>query len=137
MLPREAAERQPASLGATVKPFPSTWSPSSWTGLSFITAGSACIAAAAILKRFRAGGGPRGRASRWTWGLRCRSGCCGRAQRMRFTGCRSEEHTSELQSLRHLVCRLLLEKKNHKTKHRTELDTRDTQKKSKQNTVTL
>src|ERR1039458_6990538 len=25
---------------------------------------------------------------------------------------RSEEHTSELQSLRHLVCRLLLEKKN-------------------------
>src|SRR5437899_8627478 len=25
-------------------------------------------------------------------------------------GCRSEEHTSELQSLRHLVCRLLLEK---------------------------
>src|SRR5258705_4945582 len=27
---------------------------------------------------------------------------------------RSEEHTSELQSLRHLVCRLLLEKKKHK-----------------------
>src|SRR5258705_4941730 len=26
---------------------------------------------------------------------------------------RSEEHTSELQSLRHLVCRLLLEKKQH------------------------
>src|SRR5436853_1765060 len=30
---------------------------------------------------------------------------------------RSEEHTSELQSLRHLVCRLLLEKK--KKKHNT------------------
>src|SRR5258705_1832944 len=29
---------------------------------------------------------------------------------------RSEEHTSELQSLRHLVCRLLLEKKNN-TEH--------------------
>src|SRR5947199_483127 len=29
---------------------------------------------------------------------------------------RSEEHTSELQSLRHLVCRLLLEKKNHRLK---------------------
>src|SRR5262245_64059424 len=29
--------------------------------------------------------------------------------------CRSEEHTSELQSLRHLVCRLLLEKKKYKT----------------------
>src|SRR5947199_570637 len=28
--------------------------------------------------------------------------------------CRSEEHTSELQSLRHLVCRLLLEKKKNK-----------------------
>src|SRR5205814_8932656 len=28
-----------------------------------------------------------------------------------YRGCRSEEHTSELQSLRHLVCRLLLEKK--------------------------
>src|SRR5262245_65163154 len=31
---------------------------------------------------------------------------------------RSEEHTSELQSLRHLVCRLLLEKKKKKrSKH--------------------
>src|ERR1039458_3911668 len=29
---------------------------------------------------------------------------------------RSEEHTSELQSLRHLVCRLLLEKKNNVSK---------------------
>src|SRR5215212_11362520 len=29
---------------------------------------------------------------------------------------RSEEHTSELQSLRHLVCRLLLEKKKKKIK---------------------
>src|SRR5205814_10700949 len=29
-------------------------------------------------------------------------------------GRRSEEHTSELQSLRHLVCRLLLEKKKKK-----------------------
>src|SRR5437899_9342463 len=30
---------------------------------------------------------------------------------------RSEEHTSELQSLRHLVCRLLLEKKKKNTKN--------------------
>src|SRR5689334_23983698 len=30
----------------------------------------------------------------------------------RWRGCRSEEHTSELQSQFHLVCRLLLEKKN-------------------------
>src|SRR5436853_5678649 len=31
---------------------------------------------------------------------------------------RSEEHTSELQSLRHLVCRLLLEKKKNNKTHR-------------------
>src|SRR5205814_6577914 len=30
---------------------------------------------------------------------------------------RSEEHTSELQSLRHLVCRLLLEKKKLRDSH--------------------
>src|ERR1039458_10800669 len=37
---------------------------------------------------------------------------CGRlAGRPGTGGGRSEEHTSELQSLRHLVCRLLLEKK--------------------------
>src|SRR5207244_12127703 len=36
-----------------------------------------------------------------------------RARRVRFTSrWRSEEHTSELQSQDHLVCRLLLEKKN-------------------------
>src|SRR5438045_6497170 len=37
--------------------------------------------------------------------------------RLVLVGERSEEHTSELQSLRHLVCRLLLEKKkkNHET----------------------
>src|SRR2546422_3651577 len=34
-----------------------------------------------------------------------------------FTTLRSEEHTSELQSRLHLVCRLLLEKKKKKTKH--------------------
>src|SRR2546425_8062062 len=32
-------------------------------------------------------------------------------QRVRHPGVRSEEHTSELQSLAYLVCRLLLEKK--------------------------
>src|ERR1039458_10795212 len=38
---------------------------------------------------------------------------------------RSEEHTSELQSLRHLVCRLLLEKKKKtkKTKNKSHKDT--------------
>src|SRR5262245_63412247 len=38
-------------------------------------------------------------------------GDCGHRQTVQA---RSEEHTSELQSLRHLVCRLLLEKKNQK-----------------------
>src|SRR5947199_5142375 len=38
------------------------------------------------------------------------------ASRRTRTPIRSEEHTSELQSLRHLVCRLLLEKKK-KTIH--------------------
>src|SRR5437899_12746498 len=38
----------------------------------------------------------------------CGSKCAG------TRGSRSEEHTSELQSLRHLVCRLLLEKKKKK-----------------------
>src|SRR2546429_6308845 len=40
----------------------------------------------------------------------------GRTCRCRFPGPRSEEHTSELQSRLHLVCRLLLEKKK-KSKH--------------------
>src|SRR5437899_6817681 len=38
------------------------------------------------------------------------------ALRERREDIRSEEHTSELQSLRHLVCRLLLEKKKKKKK---------------------
>src|SRR5690625_7029074 len=43
------------------------------------------------------------------------------ANRARFSGLRSEEHTSELQSRGHLVCRLLLEKKkiNIKSLHPT------------------
>src|SRR5258705_4496294 len=55
---------------------------------------------------FRRGGAvARGHAPRPTAGVRV-------ARRKR-----SEEHTSELQSLRHLVCRLLLEKKKQ-AKHR-------------------
>src|SRR5690625_5961126 len=34
---------------------------------------------------------------------------------------RSEEHTSELQSRGHLVCRLLLEKKKHKKKRKLKI----------------
>src|SRR5205814_9993853 len=47
-------------------------------------------------------------------GSRAASPRCGRTWRS-WLALRSEEHTSELQSLRHLVCRLLLEKK--KTRH--------------------
>src|SRR5205814_8173427 len=43
---------------------------------------------------------------------------------------RSEEHTSELQSLRHLVCRLLLEKKK-KTRRKTITKTKTTKDKIK------
>src|SRR3989442_8289524 len=37
----------------------------------------------------------------------------------RHRKCRSEEHTSELQSRPHLVCRLLLEKKKKQRRHST------------------
>src|SRR2546429_7186275 len=43
-----------------------------------------------------------------------------RSPRERKTRCpRSEEHTSELQSRLHIVCRLLLEKKKKETHHTT------------------
>src|SRR5438093_11903006 len=45
---------------------------------------------------------------------RTRGSC--RAWRPAWTRARSEEHTSELQSLTNLVCRLLLEKKKKKIK---------------------
>src|SRR5687768_17771390 len=41
-----------------------------------------------------------------------------RPKRSASTSTRSEEHTSELQSRLHLVCRLLLEKKKKKKKYR-------------------
>src|SRR5471030_1032159 len=44
---------------------------------------------------------------------------------------RSEEHTSELQSLRHLVCRLLLEKKKNKIKQTLSEKKKKKQKKKK------
>src|SRR5205814_10129950 len=52
---------------------------------------------------------PRPRAPRWRPNGAPRGGRPGRTAPLR-----SEEHTSELQSLRHLVCRLLLEKKKKK-----------------------
>src|SRR5687768_18109412 len=64
------------------------------------------------LFRSRARSRPSSRARRRTHGRGTASSGRGR----RRAG-RSEEHTSELQSRLHLVCRLLLEKKKKKTSH--------------------
>src|SRR5437899_3434900 len=53
----------------------------------------------------------KSRMSRRKWGLPSRE-----LRRGNFASTRSEEHTSELQSLRHLVCRLLLEKKKSRSR---------------------
>src|SRR3712207_6851126 len=47
----------------------------------------------------------------------------GRGRFCHLTGCRSEEHTSELQSRQYLVCRLLLEKKKKLTLSTPQTDT--------------
>src|SRR5438046_10043364 len=57
------------------------------------------------------------RAGAWAWAWPPRPSACPPSRR-------SEEHTSELQSLTNLVCRLLLEKKKKKTNKRTEEVTR-------------
>src|ERR1035438_10671992 len=51
--------------------------------------------------------------------LACQRPLAGAVLACRFLTLRSEEHTSELQSLRHLVCRLLLEKKKNYVTHDT------------------
>src|SRR6195256_7072632 len=45
--------------------------------------------------------------------------CCRLSPRLSLHAQRSEEHTSELQSPMYLVCRLLLEKKNIRTRMRS------------------
>src|SRR5207253_11199755 len=69
--------------------------------------------------RRRACGGRRCRPVRGGAGVRdrcarVRSACRRTWARYRLNSLRSEEHTSELQSRGHLVCRLLLEKKKKK-----------------------
>src|SRR5258705_9264445 len=61
-------------------------------------------------------GEPDRAAARALHGLLERRAEAGAVERARRRA-RSEEHTSELQSLRHLVCRLLLEKKKKKKQH--------------------
>src|SRR2546422_2233637 len=72
----------------------------------------------------------RSASARRSWPRRPRSACCQRypcaaaeraAVSQRYRLRRSEEHTSELQSRLHLVCRLLLEKKKTDAKHFSQL----------------
>src|SRR2546429_7806129 len=60
---------------------------------------------------FRSHGEARGRVARRPRPRRAPGGRHGRRRAGRAVRPRSEEHTSELQSRLHLVCRLLLEKK--------------------------
>src|SRR5687767_3536496 len=50
---------------------------------------------------------------------------------------RSEEHTSELQSLAYLVCRLLLEKKKKKTNNKFQVIKRHKRKKQETNSIRI
>src|SRR2546425_7186195 len=63
-------------------------------------------------------------------GVLRREGARGRGQSQERAVARSEEHTSELQSLAYLVCRLLLEKKKKNDSRQTD-ETRSTQKQTK------
>src|SRR3989442_14798651 len=54
------------------------------------------------------------------------AGICG--SKRKYLHIRSEEHTSELQSRPHLVCRLLLEKKKKKKKKNENLKEKETYK---------
>src|SRR2546429_3163691 len=62
-------------------------------------------------------GGATGRTQSAPWTSPCRThrnSSSRRSARPPLSALRSEEHTSELQSRLHLVCRLLLEKKNNR-----------------------
>src|SRR5262245_64634480 len=70
--------------------------------------------------------------SRWLAASRSTIPCSSSARRRALShlgvieaSVRSEEHTSELQSLRHLVCRLLLEKKKKKHRKRDQRHARE------------
>src|SRR2546422_1218713 len=78
---------------STLFPYTTLFRSSKWRG------GTTCIPTCSIY------GGARRKGANWS--------AVSRADR------RSEEHTSELQSRLHLVCRLLLEKKKKKSKQTT------------------
>src|SRR6266550_8455569 len=62
-----------------------------------------------------------------SWPTSCRC----RRSRTSSSGARSEEHTSELQSRLHLVCRLLLEKKKKNNSNKTYINKKKNKKKKK------
>src|SRR2546425_3514771 len=62
-----------------------------------------------------------GGTSKRSAGYACRSARSSLSTSSGTTSKRSEEHTSELQSLAYLVCRLLLEKKKHSDPHRRQV----------------
>src|SRR3712207_7254992 len=77
--------------------------------------------------RARALGPPLEAARRRTFGFRGPTIATSNECRRRHLSCRSEEHTSELQSRQYLVCRLLLEKKKkHNASCLTESHTAET-----------
>src|SRR5437899_4863787 len=78
------------------------------TRLSRLSAFGAIVAITVAALLMGSAGHASAQSSGWMAAVPLETGVPGNA-----TGAnRSEEHTSELQSLRHLVCRLLLEKKN-------------------------
>src|ERR1035441_5526850 len=83
------------------------------TGCPTTAVGTTTIKATSPIVRKGARSPYPGRRSRMVVGLKSSANCAQRKAARITLGseARSEEHTSELQSLRHLVCRLLLEKK--------------------------
>src|SRR5437660_6236603 len=68
--------------------------------------------------------------------LPCRRACeCPNRRRRNLQRYRSEEHTSELQSRGHLVCRLLLEKKKKKKETKAEEKKKSDENNTKQTTT--
>src|SRR5258708_25965492 len=79
---------------------------------------------------FRSATLPSMRMTRSTWSILPHIGQGGTSMEQRISrqvqrDARSEEHTSELQSPDHLVCRLLLEKKKNKNRNATGQSTRN------------
>src|SRR5205814_8887166 len=87
--------RRSSDLQIAVRPFMLERQLGEWFGVLIALVSSSLGGTAAAVTRYLVGSADPITLAILRWGI----------------GFRSEEHTSELQSLRHLVCRLLLEKK--------------------------